>query len=358
MKSTPFNAIHRSLGAKMVEFGGWEMPVQYSSIIEEHDAVRKAVGLFDVSHMGEIEVKGENALAFIQHIITNDASKLADGQALYSPMCNERGGVVDDLLVYRRKADDFFIVVNASTTDKDWAWMNAHNRQGAELRNISSEVAELALQGPKAQATLQKLTDFNLSSIAYFHFAEFPVAGVPCLVSRTGYTGEDGFEIYFSPEHAEKMWHALMEAGAEFGIKPCGLGARDTLRLEAGLMLYGNDITDDITPLEAPLAWTVKFDKGDFIGKGALLANPPKRKLVGFELLERAVPRHGNEVFVNGKQFDVVTSGTFSPTLGKPIGFCFVPVDLPLGSQIQIKIRERLFPARTTSHRFYKIERK
>jgi len=358
MKKTPFNSIHRSLGAKMVDFGGWEMPVQYSSIIEEHRAVRNAVGLFDVSHMGKIEVGGSNALAFIQNLITNDAGKLADGQALYSPMCNERGGVVDDLLVYRKGAGDFLIVVNASTTEKDWEWMNAHNSQNAQLENISNEVAELALQGPKAQPTLQKLTGFDLSAIAYFHFAEFDVAGIRSLVSRTGYTGEDGFEIYFAPEHAEKMWGALMEAGGEFGIRPCGLGARDTLRLEAGLMLYGNDITDDITPLEAPLKWTVKFDKGNFIGRDALLANPPRRKLVGFELLERAVPRHGNEVWVDGKHFDFVTSGTYSPTLNKPIGFCFVPAGLPLGSRIQIKIRDRLVPALTTSHRFYKVERK
>ncbi|MBM3229027.1 glycine cleavage system aminomethyltransferase GcvT [Candidatus Parvarchaeota archaeon] len=351
LKRTPLFEIHKSLGAKLVDFGGWEMPVQYSGILEEHVAVRASVGIFDVSHMGEVTAKGPQAMAFVQNLVTNDISKAADGQCVYSPMCNPRAGIVDDLLVYKKSNDDLFIVVNASNTEKDFAWMQ-QNGLGAELKNISDKTGEIALQGPKAQGTLQKITDFDLAALKYFRFSQMNVAGINALVSRTGYTGEDGFEIYCASEDTEKIWGALMEAGAEFAIKPCGLGARDTLRLEAGLMLYGNDITDDVTPYEAPLKWTVKPDKGDFIGKSALLAQKPKRKLVGFELLERAVPRHGNELYVNGEKFDLVTSGTFSPTLKKPIGFCFVPVDMPDGSQVEIKIRDRLYAAKTCSHRF------
>ncbi len=353
LKRTPLYSVHSALGAKLVDFGGWEMPVQYTSILEEHNAVRTGVGIFDVSHMGEVTAKGPNAMKFVQNLVTNDISKAVDGQCVYSPMCNEKAGIVDDLLVYRKAIDSFYIVVNASNTDKDYAWMQK-NSLGAELQNISNETGEIALQGPKAQATLQKLTDFDLNSLKFFRFAEFSVAGIPVLVSRTGYTGEDGFEIYSAPSDTEKIWNALMAAGSDFGIKPCGLGARDTLRLEAGLMLYGNDITDDVTPYEAPLKWTVKPDKGDFIGKGPFLATPPRRKLVGFELLERGIPRHGSEVYVNGQKFDLVSSGTFSPTLKKPIGFCFVPFDMPEGSGIGIKIRDRLYPAKTCSYRFYK----
>lgn len=353
LKRTPLFSVHSALGAKLVDFGGWEMPVQYTSILEEHSAVRAAVGIFDVSHMGEATAKGPNAMKFVQNLVTNDIAKAADGQCVYSPMCNEKAGIVDDLLVYRKSAEDLLLVVNASNTDKDFAWMQK-NSLGCELQNISDATGEIALQGPHAQGTLQKLTDFDLASLKFFRFSGMKVAGMGALVSRTGYTGEDGFEIYCASGETEKIWNALMEAGKEFGIKPCGLGARDTLRLEAGLMLYGNDITDDVTPYEAPLKWTVKPDKGDFIGKGPLLAAPPKRKLVGFELLERGIPRHGCEVFVDGAKFDLVASGTFSPTLKKPIGFCFVPAEMPDGSPIEIKIREKLYPAKTCSHRFYK----
>jgi aminomethyltransferase len=303
--------------------------------------------------MGEVAAKGENAMKFVQNLVTNDISKASDGQCVYSPMCNGHAGIVDDLLVYRKSETELLLVVNASNTDKDFAWMQK-NSLGCELQNVSEKTGEIALQGPKAQPTLQKITGFNLNGIKFFRFVEISVAGFPALVSRTGYTGEDGFEIYCKAEDTEKIWKALMDAGMEFGIKPCGLGARDTLRLEAGLMLYGNDITDDVTPYEAPLKWTVKPDKGEFVGKGPLLANPPKRKLVGFELLERGIPRHGNEVYVNGEKFDLVTSGTFSPTLKKPIGFCFVPAELPDGSPIEIKIRDKLCPAKTCSYRFYK----
>ena len=357
LKRTPFYEIHKAAGGKLVEFGGWEMPVQYSGILDEHNTIRKAVGLFDVSHMGEVYATGPNAEKFVNNLITNDVNKLVDGQILYSPMCYEHGGVVDDLLVYRFNDEKFLIVINASNVDKDFQWMSEHIL-GADVVNHSSDVAEVALQGPLAQKTLQKLTSFDLNSLKYFYFTEFEIVGVHCLISRTGYTGEDGYEIYFDNANAEKIWNALMEAGKEFGIKPCGLGCRDSLRLEAGLMLYGNDITQDVTPLEAPLKWTVKLDKEDFIGKRALLEKPIKRKLVGFELLERAVPRHGNEVYIGGEKFDYVTSGIFSPTLQKPVGFAFVPVDLPLGDGIEVKIRDRLIKAKTCSYRFYKIERK
>ncbi len=353
LKRTPLNAVHKALGGTLVDFGGWEMPVQYTNIIEEHNAVRNAVGIFDVSHMGEVTARGPRALEFVQNLITNDEAKAVEKQCLYSPMCNEHAGIVDDLLVYKKKNDDFLIVVNASNTAKDYAWMQ-RNSAGATLENISDKVGEIALQGPKAQATLQKITDYDLPELKFFTFDDMTVAGAKVLASRTGYTGEDGFEIYCEPRDAEKIWGAMMDAGGEFGIKPCGLGARDTLRLEAGLMLYGNDITDDVSPYEAPLKWTVKPDKGDFIGKRALLAAPLKRKLVGFEMLERAIPRHGSEVFVDGARFDVVTSGTFSPTLKKPIGFGFVPAEMPMGSQIEIKIRDKLYPAKTCSHRFVK----
>ncbi len=353
LKRTPLYSVHSALGAKLVDFGGWEMPVQYAGILDEHSTVRTAVGIFDVSHMGEVTAKGENAMKFVQNLVTNDIAKATDGQCVYSPMCNEKAGIVDDLLVYRKSEIDFLLVVNASNTDKDFAWMQK-NSLGCELQNISNETGEIALQGPKAQATLQKITEFDLINLKFFRFAEFSVAGVPVLVSRTGYTGEDGFEIYCPANETEKIWNALMSSGSEFGIKPAGLGARDTLRLEAGLMLYGNDITDDVTPYEAPLKWTVKPDKGDFIGKAPLLANPPKRKLTGFELLERGIPRHGSEVYVNGAKFDLVSSGTFSPTLKKPIGFCFVPAEMPDGSAIEIKIRDKFYQAKTCSHRFYK----
>lgn len=353
LKRTPLYSVHAALGAKLVPFGGWEMPVQYTSILEEHNAVRNAVGLFDVSHMGEVYATGPGAFAFVQNLITNDVSKIVPGQVLYSPMCYPEGGIVDDLLVYKFSEEKFLIVVNASNIEKDFTWMQAHT-QGADVQNHSPDIAELALQGPKAQVVLQKLTPIDLNTLAGFYFVEFEIAGVRCLVSRTGYTGEDGFEIYFQAIDAERMWRVVMEAGEEFGIKPCGLGARDSLRLEAGLMLYGNDMNENVTPLEAPLKWTVKLEKENFIGKKALMEKPLTRKLVGFELLERAVPRHGNEVYVDGKPFDWVTSGIFSPTLQKPIGLGFVPVDLAMGSEIEIKIRDRLLKAKTCSHRFYR----
>lgn len=357
LKRTPLYEMHKQAGGKLVPFGGWEMPVQYTGIIDEHNTVRNAAGLFDVSHMGEIYVTGSNAFSFVQNLITNDLSKIVDGQCLYSPICYEHGGIVDDLLVYKFGQEKFLIVVNASNIEKDFQWMQQHSKD-ANIQNHSESIAELAFQGPKAQEVLQKLTSFNLADIGFFKFADIEIAETECLVSRTGYTGEDGFEIYCPNKVAEKLWTSILDTGKEFGAKPIGLGARDSLRLEAGLMLYGNDITEKVTPFEAPLKWTVKMDTDDFIGKAALEKFERKRKLVGFELLERAVPRHDCDVYIDGKPFDKVTSGVFSPLLKKPIGLAFVPADLEKGSEIQIKIRDKLVPARTCSHRFYKRERK
>ena len=356
MKKTPFNEVHRKLGAKMVDFGGWDMPVQYVGIVAEHKCVRENCGLFDVSHMGEVEVKGGNAEKFIQNLITNDVSKMEKNQCLYSPMLYENAGIVDDLLVYKINRNHFMIVVNASNVEKDFNWMKKQSIAGAELINLSDQTAELALQGPKAKDVLKKISNIEVDTLKTFYFTYAKVFDVDCIVSRTGYTGEDGFEIYFDAKHVT-MFEKVLEAGKEFGILPIGLGARDTLRLEAGLMLYGNDMDQKTTPFEAPLKWTVKVET-DFIGKQVLVTAPLVRKLVGFELLERAVPRHGNEVFINGQKFDVVTSGTFSPTLNKPIGLAFVPVDLETGSEIEIKIREgKMVKAKTCSHRFYKREK-
>ncbi len=355
LKRTPFYDIHVRIGGRMVPFGGWEMPVQYEGIVAEHTAVRTAAGLFDVSHMGEVEVKGKQAFAFVQNLVANNVAKIQNGQCQYTPMCNEKGGIVDDLLVYRHDQEHFMLVINASNIEKDFAWMKAHNPMQAELRNISSETAELALQGPKAQAILQQLTDFSLDEIKYFWFSEFQVANIPMLVSRTGYTGEDGFELYFDPRFAEKAWEALFEVGKGDGLKPAGLGARDSLRLEAGLMLYGNDLDDDTTPLEAPLKWTVDLSK-EFVGRRALLEKGPRKKLTGFELLERAVPRHGNKVVVEGREQGVVTSGGFSPTLQKSIGFAYIP---PKPQEtIGIVVREgKVAKAKCCSTRFYKREK-
>lgn len=352
LKKTPFCEMHKQSGAKMVPFGGWYMPVQYTGIVEEHNHVRTSCGVFDVSHMGEVRVKGENAEKFVQNLVTNDVSKMTEDQCLYTPMLYQNAGIVDDLLVYKLANDHFMLVINASNIDKDFKWMN-ENSLGVELTNVSDETAELAIQGPDAQKALQEVTEQDLSEIKFFNFKQIEIAGITSIVSRTGYTGEDGFEVYFNPKDAETMWKKLFEKGSELGLKPIGLGARDTLRLEAGLMLYGNDIDENVTPFEAPLKWTVKMDT-EFIGKKALEEKEKKRKLTGFELLERAIPRHGNEIYINGEKFDLVTSGTFSPTLKKPIGFGFVPKDLEKRSEIEIKIRDKMVKAKTCSHRFYK----
>ena len=358
LKATPLNAAHRRLGAKMVDFGGWDMPVQYSGILEEHHAVRKNVGLFDVSHMGEIEVRGRDALALVDSVTTNAAAKLNNGQAQYSGLLYEHGGFVDDILVHKVADDNYFLCVNASNQEKDYEHIAAANRHNATVEFASPRYAQLAIQGPKALATLQKLTKTGLAPIAYYHFVDGAVSGTPARIARTGYTGEDGFEIYIAPDHAERIWNEILEAGQEFGIKPCGLGARNTLRLESKMALYGHEIHASITPYEADLAWIVKLDKGDFIGKAALAKQKAQgitRKLVGFEMTGRGIGRDGYEVYIDGAAAGWVTSGGPSPTLNKNIGLCYLPVDRAKpGARIQIMIRNQPVDAVTTATPFYK----
>jgi aminomethyltransferase len=358
LKATPLNAVHRKLGAKMVDFGGWDMPVQYSGILDEHNAVRTAVGLFDVSHMGEVEITGSAAIELTDWLSTNAASRLKIGQAQYSGLLYEHGGFVDDILVHKVADDHIFICVNASNQDKDFEHMRGNNSSPAQVEFASERYAQLAIQGPKGPATLQKLTETNLSAIEYYHFADGAVAGVQARIARTGYTGEDGFEIYVAPEKAEFIWGEVMNAGQEFGIKPCGLGARNTLRLEAKMALYGHEIDATLTPLEANLAWIVKFDKGDFLGRAALLKRKQAgvhRKLVGFEMTGRGIGRDGYEVLLDGSPAGWVTSGGPSPTLGKNIGLCYLPAEHAVpGKQIQIVIRNQPVDAITVPTPFYK----
>jgi aminomethyltransferase len=352
--------VHVAAGARIVEFGGWEMPVQYSGIVEEHRAVRSAAGLFDVSHMGEVEVAGPNALESVQRLITNDAAKLAVGQGLYSPMCTPSGGIIDDLTVFRLGEARFLFIVNAATTPKDLAWIAEHVR-GARINDRSSELALLALQGPRAQAILQRLTQADLSSLRFFSIAaDVEVAGVRCFISRTGYTGEDGFEIAPPWREAPRVWGELMESGRSEGLVPVGLGARDTLRLEAGLMLYGNDIDETTSPLEAPLAWTVKFDKGAFIGYESLRMQKDQgvsRKLVGFEMAERAIPRHGYRLLAADEDIGQVTSGTYAPWLNKSVGMGYVAKSFArTGTPIDVEVRGKAARATVTKLPFYKRE--
>jgi aminomethyltransferase len=362
LKKTPLYEVYSSYGGRIIDFGGWALPVQYSSILEEHEAVRTRAGLFDVSHMGEITVKGRDALANVQKWITNDASKLANGQALYSPMCHEDGGTVDDLLVYKKADDDFLLVVNAANIEKDFEHVNKYSFGDVQIENISADVAQLALQGPLAEQVLQKLTATDLSQIKYFWFLEnVDVAGVNALVSRTGYTGEDGFEIYCDAKDAEKLWRAILEAGKEEGVLPVGLGARDTLRFEARLPLYGQELSDTITPLEAGLGYFVKFDKEDFIGKAALLKQKEeglKRKLVGFEMIERGIPRSHYEIQVAGRRIGVVTSGTMGPTVKKNIGLGLIEAEYAqIGQELDIIIRNKPVKAVIIKTPFYKRQK-
>jgi aminomethyltransferase len=342
----------------MVDFGGWDMPVQYSGIIDEHTAVRQRVGLFDVSHMGEIEIRGPEALQLVEHISTNAASKLKIGQAHYSGMLYEHGGFVDDILVHKVAEDHFFLCVNASNQDKDFEHIRAHNNFDAEVENAGPRYAQIAIQGPRGLDTLQKLTAEPLAEIRYYHFRDGQVDGIPARIARTGYTGEDGFEIYIAPDTAPGMWERLLEAGAEFGIKPCGLGARNTLRLEAKMALYGHEIDASITPLEADLAWIVKLEKPEFIGRETLLLQHQqgvKRRLVGFEMRGRGIARDGYEVLLNGQAAGWVTSGGPSPTLSKNIGLCYLPVDAAVpGREIQITVRNQPVDAITVPTPFYK----
>jgi aminomethyltransferase len=354
---TPFYDTHRSLGAKMLNFHGWEMPLHYSSgIINEHLNTRTDVSLFDVSHMGRFEVKGTDAYDCLQTLVTNDLSKLDNNMALYSPICYDNGGIIDDLIIYMIKRETFLIVVNASNREKDLEWIIKHLKSTTIVEDITDKIALLALQGPLAQNILEKaaIADLNLNQLKPFNFIITNIFGIECIISRTGYTGEDGFELFFDSSKIE-IWNKLIQLGSTFNIKPAGLAARDTLRLEAGLMLYGNDMDENTTPLEVPLKWTVKFEKKEFIGKKALITQQLNRKLVGFEVLEKRVARHGNEVLINNKKIGFVTSGTFSPTLKKSIGFCFVPIYVNPNELIEINIGGKLYKAKVlSSTRFYK----
>ncbi len=360
LKKTPLNEVHRRLGARMVDFGGWEMPVQYSSILEEHRAVRTAVGLFDVSHMGEIEIRGPEALELTNYVTVNDAAKLTPGRAQYSALLYEHGGFVDDILVHKVADDHFFLCVNASNQEKDYEHIRAVNRWDAEVVFASERYAQLAIQGPKAPATLQKLTRTRLEEIRYYRFTDGEVLGVRGRIARTGYTGEDGFEIYIGPAEAERIWNAVLEAGEEFGIRPCGLGARNTLRMEAGMALYGHEIDASINPFEAGLGWIVKMDKGEFLGRAALekARERVRRNLIGFEVTGRGIARDGYEVLIGGDLAGWVTSGGPSPTLGKNIGMCYLPADqAEPGRKIEILIRGRTVEAVTAPIPFYKRKR-
>jgi len=359
LKSTALTSTHQQLGAKMVPFAGYLMPVQYSGLMDEHETVRRSVGVFDVSHMGEFLVTGKGALELIQFVTSNDASKLVDGKVQYSCLPNDEGGIVDDLLVYRVEEENYMLVVNASNIDKDWNWIQKWNTFGAKMENISEQTSLLAVQGPNALKAMQKLTSMSLVDMEYYTFKIGTFAGIEnVVVSTTGYTGAGGCEIYVPNEHAESLWNAVMEAGAEFGIKPIGLGARDTLRLEMGFCLYGNDIDDTTSPIEAGLGWITKFSK-QFQNSASLKAQKEQgttRKLVGFDLLDKGIPRHGYEVVdASMNPIGVVTSGTQSPSLGRPIGMAYVPTELSKpGSEILINIRGKALKAVVTTLPFYK----
>ncbi|HSU61057.1 MAG TPA: glycine cleavage system aminomethyltransferase GcvT [Bryobacteraceae bacterium] len=361
MKRTPLFDVHCASKAKMVDFGGWNMPVQYSSILDEHNAVRTGVGLFDVSHMGEIEIRGPEAGKLVDYVSTNHAAKLKPGQAHYSALLYEHGGFVDDILVHKVSDSEFFLCVNAGNQEKDFDHIRQQNRFNAEVDFASERYAQLAIQGPKARATLQKLTDTSLESIKYYWFADGTVTGKHARIAHTGYTGEDGFEIYISPSDAPRMWNEVLQAGREFDIKPCGLGARNTLRLEAKMALYGHELTASTNPFEADLAWIVKMDKGEFIGRAALekaVAQHLTRKLTGFEMTERGIGRDGYEIWIEGKPAGWVTSGGPSPTLNKNIGLCYLPIaQAQPGVNLQIMIRNTPVGAVTVPTPFYKRAR-
>ena len=358
LKRTPLFDVHRSLNAKLVDFGGWNMPVQYSGVLAEHNAVRTSVGVFDVSHMGEIEIKGPEAAKLVDFVATNNAGKLKTGQAHYSALLYEHGGFVDDILVHKVSDDEYFLCVNASNQEKDFEHIREQNRFDANVEFVSDRFAQIAVQGPKALTVLQKLTDTNLADIKYYWFSDGTVAGVPARIAHTGYTGEDGFEVYVAPESAASVWHSIFEAGREFDIKACGLGARNTLRLEAKMALYGHEITASINPLEADLGWMVKMDKGDFIGRSALervTQDGITRKLTGFEMKNRGIGRDGYEVWVENQPAGWVTSGGPSPTLNKNIGLCYLPVEKAVpGTDIQVIIRNNPVDAVTVATPFYK----
>jgi aminomethyltransferase len=359
LKRTPLFHAHVEAGARMVPFGGWEMPVQYTSIIEEHRTVRSAVGLFDVSHMGEFEIEGPGALSALQWVTSNDVAALSEGQVQYSLVCYPAGGIVDDATVYRLGPDRFMVTVNAANIAKDWTWVTEHTqaRSGVRWRDVSDETALIAVQGPQAEALVGSLADRDVTSLAYYRFTHGAVAGVPTLISRTGYTGEDGFELYVPAGAATTLWSALLEAGRPLGVKPIGLGARDTLRLEMRYALYGNDIDETTSPLEAGLGWVVKPGKGDFIGRDEIekvRAAGPRRRLVGLEMADRAVARHGYPVQSDGRAVGIVTSGSYGPSVDRSIALAYVESPLAaVGTDLAVEIRGQARPARVVKTPFY-----
>lgn len=363
LKRTPLFEVYKDYGAKTIDFGGWDLPVQFSSIKEEHEAVRTKAGLFDVSHMGEIEVKGTDSLKYLQKMMTNDISKLNNSGAQYTAMCYENGGTVDDLLVYKIEDDHYLLVVNASNIEKDFNWLQDHAEGNVELKNLSEDMAQLAIQGPLAEKVLQKLAGTNLSDIGFFKFQQdVDLNGKKALVSRTGYTGEDGFEVYCDAKDAASLWNEILEAGKEEGVLPCGLGARDTLRFEANLALYGQELSPDITPLEAGIGFAVKVNKeADFIGKEVLKnqkENGVPRKLAGIEMIDRGIPRHGYPVYKGEELIGEVTTGTQSPTLKKNIGLVLIKKEhAELGTELEVEIRGKRLKAKIEATPFYKREK-
>lgn len=360
LKQTPLISVYREYGGKTIDFGGWELPVQFSGIKQEHEAVRTKAGLFDVSHMGEFMIKGAGSLPFLQLMMTNDVSKLKTGRAQYTAMCYENGGTVDDLIIYKKDEDDYLLVVNASNIDKDFEWLKKHTREDVELINISDQIGQLALQGPLAAGILQSLAEeVDLDTIGFFAFREdVMINGVSVLVSRTGYTGEDGFELYCKSEDTVKLWKDLLEFGKDKGLVPCGLGARDTLRFEAKLPLYGQELSPEVTPIEAGIGFAVKTDKEHFIGKEVLKEqkeNSAPRKIVGIEMIDRGIPRHGYPVFVKDEKIGEVTTGTQSPTLKKNVGLVLINVEFAnLDDEVEVEIRGKRLKAKIVSTPFYK----
>ncbi|WP_282140574.1 glycine cleavage system aminomethyltransferase GcvT [Cytobacillus oceanisediminis] len=363
LKRTPLFEVYKDYGAKTIDFGGWDLPVQFSSIKEEHEAVRTKAGLFDVSHMGEIEVKGTDSLKYLQKMMTNDISKLKNSGAQYTAMCYENGGTVDDLLVYKIEDDHYLLVVNASNIEKDFNWLQEHAEGNVELKNLSEDMAQLAIQGPLAEKVLQKLAGTNLSDIGFFKFQQdVDLNGKKALVSRTGYTGEDGFEVYCDAQDAVALWIEILEAGKEEGVLPCGLGARDTLRFEANLALYGQELSPEITPLEAGIGFAVKLNKeADFIGKEVLKnqkENGVPRKLAGIEMIDRGIPRHGYPVYKGEELIGEVTTGTQSPTLKKNIGLVLIKKEhAEPGTDLEVEIRGKRLKAKIAATPFYKREK-
>lgn len=360
MKRTPLYDVHLKAGAKMIEFGGWEMPVQYTSVIDEHRATRCTAGLFDICHMGEFNIHGKGSLALLQKIMTRDLAAQKTNQMKLSVMTTREGGIIDDLTIYKYTEDRYTVVTNAATKDKDYEWIRNNNEVfsfNAVIEDVTEHTGKLDLQGPLASEILQALTDSNLSQLKYYNFLETKVLGAPATISRSGYTGEDGFEIYVASSQVAEIWEGMLAAGSPRGLKPAGLGARDTLRLEAGLMLYGNEMCENVTPLEVAYSWVLDLDK-DFIGKDALLNEKTsgiKKKLVGFEMVDRGIARHGYKILENSNEIGEVTSGSFTPTVNKAIGMAFVPARFQEpGSELSVKIRENVAKAKVVSLPFYK----